>query len=32
VDVNLQDQESLDFDLLQSPGRIVRLEQRACVD
>lgn len=32
VDVNLQDQESLDFELLQSPGRIVRLEQRACVD
>lgn len=30
VDVMLEGQTSLDFDLLQSPGRILRLEQRPC--
>lgn len=30
VDVMLEDQQTLDFDLLQSPGRILRLEQRPC--
>jgi hypothetical protein len=31
VDVMLEDGQALDFDLLQSPGRILRLEQRACL-
>ncbi len=30
VDVMLGDGQTLDFDLLQPPGRIVRLEQRPC--
>ena len=30
VDVILSGSESIDFDLLQSPGRILRLEQRSC--
>ncbi len=30
VDVNLGPDEPLDFDALQAPGRIIRLEQRAC--
>lgn len=30
VDVLLEGETSLDFDLLQSPGRILRLEQRPC--
>ncbi len=30
VDVNLRPDEPLDFDALQAPGRIIRLEQRAC--
>jgi hypothetical protein len=30
VDVALAEGQTLDFDALQSPGRIIRLEQRAC--
>jgi cell division septation protein DedD len=30
VDVLLRAEQSLDFDSLQTPGRIIRLEQRAC--
>lgn len=30
IDVQLAEGQSLDFDSLQSPGRIVRLEQRSC--
>lgn len=30
VDVMLEDEQALDLDLLQSPGRILRLEQRSC--
>jgi cell division septation protein DedD len=30
VDVVLKDGQTLDFDALQTPGRIIRLEQRAC--
>ncbi|HEY7671625.1 MAG TPA: SPOR domain-containing protein [Gammaproteobacteria bacterium] len=32
VDVLLAEGETLDFDALQPPGRIVRLEQRPCAD
>jgi cell division septation protein DedD len=32
VDVLLAPGETLDFDALQPPGRIVRLEQRPCAD
>jgi cell division septation protein DedD len=30
IDVTLADGQALDFDALQPPGRIIRLEQRAC--
>jgi hypothetical protein len=30
VDVVLTGDQTLDFDSLQTPGRIIRLEQRAC--
>jgi cell division septation protein DedD len=30
VDVQLTPEQSLDFDSLQTPGRIIRLEQRSC--
>jgi len=30
VDVNLRPDQTLDFDALQPPGRIIRLEQRRC--
>ena len=30
VDVMLAPEQTLDFDALQPPGRIIRLEQRAC--
>jgi cell division septation protein DedD len=30
VDVTLEPSQTLDFDALQPPGRIIRLEQRAC--
>jgi cell division septation protein DedD len=30
VDVTLDEGQTLDFDALQPPGRIIRLEQRAC--
>jgi len=30
VDIVLQPDQTLDFDALQTPGRIIRLEQRAC--
>jgi cell division septation protein DedD len=30
VDVNLRSDQTLDFDALQPPGRIIRLEQRPC--
>jgi hypothetical protein len=30
VDVTVADGQTLDFEALQSPGRIIRLEQRAC--
>jgi hypothetical protein len=30
VDVALAPGQALDFDALQPPGRIIRLEQRAC--
>jgi len=32
IEVNLADGEPLDFEQLQPPGRIVRLEQRVCED
>ena len=30
VDVTLEADQTLDFDALQPPGRIIRLEQRNC--
>jgi hypothetical protein len=30
IDVTLAEGQVLDFDALQPPGRIIRLEQRAC--
>ena len=30
IDIALAPEQTLDFDTLQPPGRIIRLEQRAC--